>query len=182
MIVTPASIPEVFIIEPEVHSDSRGFFLETFQSKKYSKIGLPDRFVQDNHSGSKRGTLRGLHYQIHQAQGKLISVQEGKIFDVAVDLRKSSPTFGHWVGSSLSSENHRQIWIPMGFAHGFFVVSKWAEVIYKVTDYYAPDWERTLIWNDPEVGIEWPLGEIGDPILSARDASGLPLNEIELFE
>jgi dTDP-4-dehydrorhamnose 3,5-epimerase len=182
MIVTPTAIPDVLLIEPDVYSDSRGFFLETFQSKKYSDLGLPDHFVQDNHSGSKRGTLRGLHYQIKGAQGKLIWVREGTIFDVAVDLRKSSPSFGNWVSSILSSEKHRQIWIPKGFAHGFLVVSEWAELIYKVTDYYAPEWERTLIWNDPEVGIEWPVGGIGDPILSAKDASGLPLNMIELFE
>lgn len=182
MIVTPTAISDVLLIEPDIHADSRGFFLETFQSKKYSDIGLPDRFVQDNHSGSTRGTLRGLHYQIHQVQGKLIWVLEGTIFDVAVDLRKSSPTFGNWVSSSLSSENHRQVWIPKGFAHGFLVVSKWAEVMYKVTDYYAPEWERTLIWNDPEVGIEWPVGEIGDPILSAKDASGMPLDMVEVFE
>ena len=182
MNIQKTAIPDVLIIEPKVFTDERGFFMETFQARKFAEHGLPQNFVQDNHSGSKRGTLRGLHYQIRQAQGKLVRVVAGEVFDVAVDLRKSSPTFGQWAGTHLSVENKMQLWIPAGFAHGFYVLSEWAEVIYKVTDFYASEWERTLLWNDPELGIEWPLLDGMSPILSAKDAQGKPLRDAELFD
>lgn len=182
MEVRPLKIPDILLINPQVYDDDRGFFFEAYNVKAFSEIGIRNSFVQNNHSGSRLNTLRGLHYQIHQAQGKLVRVIVGEVYDVAVDLRKTSSTFGKWVGTKLSSANHDQIWIPVGFAHGFLVLSEWAEVQYKVTDYYAPEWERTLIWNDPEVGIEWPVGEISDPILSAKDASGMPLSKAELFD
>ena len=156
--------------------------METFHARKFAEHGLPQEFVQDNHSGSKRGALRGLHFQIRQAQGKLVRVVAGEVFDVAVDLRKSSPTFGQWAGTHLSVENKMQLWIPEGFAHGFIVLSDWAEVIYKVTDFYASEWERTLLWNDPELGIEWPLLDGMSPILSTKDAQGNPLRDAELFD
>ena len=182
MNIQKTAIPDVLIIEPRVFTDERGFFMETFQARKFAEHGLPQYFVQDNHSGSKRGTLRGLHYQIRQAQGKLVRVVAGEVFDVAVDLRKSSPTFGQWAGTHLSVENKMQLWIPEGFAHGFIVLSDWAEVIYKVTDFYASEWERTLLWNDPEIGIEWPLLDGMSPILSAKDAQGKSLRDAELFD
>ena len=182
MNIQKTAIPDVLIIEPKVFTDERGFFMETFQARKFAEHGLPQNFVQDNHSGSKRGTLRGLHYQIRQAQGKLVRVVAGEVFDVAVDLRKSSPTFGQWAGTHLSVENKMQLWIPEGFAHGFIVLSDWAEVIYKVTDFYASEWERTLLWNDPEIGIEWPLLDGMSPILSTKDAQGKPLRDAELFD
>ena len=182
MNIQKTAIPDVLIIEPKVFTDERGFFMETFQARKFAEHGLPQDFVQDNHSGSKRGTLRGLHYQIRQAQGKLVRVVAGEVFDVAVDLRKSSPTFGQWAGTRLSAESKMQLWIPEGFAHGFIVLSDWAEVIYKVTDFYASEWERTLLWNDPEIGIEWPLLDGMSPILSAKDAQGKPLRDAELFD
>jgi len=182
MNIRKTAIPDVLIIEPKVFTDERGFFMETFQACKFAEHGLPQDFVQDNHSGSKRGTLRGLHYQIRQAQGKLVRVVAGEVFDVAVDLRKSSPTFGQWAGTHLSVENKMQLWIPEGFAHGFIVLSDWAEVIYKVTDFYASEWERTLLWNDPELGIEWPLLDGMSPILSTKDAQGKPLRDAELFD
>ncbi len=181
MQITPTAIPEVVLIEPKVFRDDRGFFLETFQANKYRAAGITQPMVQDNHSGSRQGVLRGLHYQIHKPQGKLVSVTAGEIFDVAVDLRRSSPTFGRWVGVTLSAENHRQLWVPAGFAHGFYVLSDWAEVIYKVTDFYDPASERTLIWDDPEVGIAWPLRDGQKPVLSPKDAQGLPLAKAELF-
>jgi dTDP-4-dehydrorhamnose 3,5-epimerase len=182
MNIRKTAIPDVLIIEPKVFTDERGFFMETFHAHKFPEHGLPQDFVQDNHSGSKRGTLRGLHYQIQQAQGKLVRVVVGEVFDVAVDLRKSSPTFGQWAGTHLSVENKMQLWIPEGFAHGFIALSDWAEVIYKVTDFYASEWERTLLWNDPELGIEWPLLDGMSPILSAKDAQGKPLRDAELFD
>ena len=182
MNIQKTAIPDVLIIEPKVFTDERGFFMETFQARKFAEHGLPQQFVQDNHSGSKRGTLRGLHYQIKQAQGKLVRVVVGEVFDVAVDLRKSSPTFGQWAGTQLTAESKTQLWIPAGFAHGFYVLSKWAEVIYKVTDFYASEWERTLLWNDPEIGIEWPLLDGMSPILSTKDAQGKPLRDAELFD
>ena len=182
MNIQKTAIPDVLIIEPKVFTDERGFFMETFHARKFAEYGLPQTFVQDNHSGSKRGTLRGLHYQIRQAQGKLVRVVAGEVFDVAVDLRKSSPTFGQWAGTHLSAESKMQLWIPEGFAHGFIVLSDWAEVIYKVTDFYASEWERTLLWNDPEIGIEWPLLDGMSPILSAKDAQGKPLRDAELFD
>ena len=179
---TPTAIPEVVVIEPRVLTDDRGFFLETFQLRKYAPAGIAAPMVQDNHSGSRRGVLRGLHYQIRCPQGKLVSVIFGEVFDVAVDLRRSSPTFGRWVGFTLTAKDRRQVWVPPGFAHGFYVLSEWAEVCYKVTDFYNPECERTLLWNDPEVGVRWPLADGATPALSAKDAVGLPLSRAEVFE
>jgi len=179
---TTTSIPNVILIEPKVLSDERGFFFETYRAERFAYAGINANFVQDNHSRSKQGTLRGLHYQIRQAQGKLVRVVSGGIFDVAVDLRKSSPTFGKWVGTYLSSENKHQAWIPAGFAHGFYVVGEWAEVLYKACDYYAPQWERTLLWNDPTLNIEWPLIDGKAPIISKKDAQGLPFRQAELYD
>lgn len=177
----PTSLPDVLIVEPKVFPDERGFFLESYQKQKFIEAGLDVEFVQDNHSKSCHGVLRGLHYQIKQAQGKLLRVVSGEIYDVAVDIRKHSPTFGKWAGVTLSAENKRMLWVPAGFAHGFYVTSPEAELLYKATDYYAPQWERTLIWNDTAVGVEWPTqGE--DPILSPKDAQGKSLSEIEIFE
>jgi dTDP-4-dehydrorhamnose 3,5-epimerase len=181
MQITPTAIPDVVLIEPRVFEDERGFFLETYQARKYTTAGLSLPMVQDNHSGSRRGVLRGLHYQIHNPQGKLVRAVVGEVFDVAVDLRRSSPTFGRWVGVTLSAQNHRQVWVPAGFAHGFLVLSDWAEIVYKVTDYYDPQSERTLIWNDPQMGIAWPLPAGHTPLLSPKDAQGLPLAKAELF-
>lgn len=165
------AIPDVLIFEPKVFEDSRGFFMEIYRNENLSKIGIPTHFVQENHSGSIKGVLRGLHYQIQQPQGKLVRVCQGEIFDVAVDIRRDSPTFGEWVGVVLSNKNRQQLWLPAGFAHGFYVLSEWAELIYKTTDYYAPQWERTILWNDPDLAINWPItGD--DPILSAKDANG----------
>jgi dTDP-4-dehydrorhamnose 3,5-epimerase len=155
--------------------------METYREVEFSAAGIPGNFVQDNHSGSDQGTLRGLHYQIKQSQGKLVQVVSGEIFDVAVDLRKSSPNFGKWAGELLSAENKRQLWIPPGFAHGFYVLSDWANVIYKVTDYYAPEWDRTLLWNDPEIGIDWPLIDGGEVNISTKDAKGFRLRDAETF-
>jgi dTDP-4-dehydrorhamnose 3,5-epimerase len=179
---TPTSIPDVLLIQPHVFEDARGFFMETFQERRYQELGLPGKFVQDNHSGSRQGILRGLHYQIRQPQGKLVRVVVGEIFDVSVDIRRSSPTFGQWVEVTLSDQNRNQVWVPPGFAHGFYVLSEWAEVIYKVTDFYAPEWERTLLWNDPAIGIRWPLVDGKPPVLSEKDANGKPLAEAELFD
>ena len=172
----------VLIFQPKVFGDERGFFMETFRSDLFAETGIAGTFVQDNHSGSQRGILRGLHYQIRHAQGKLVRTVAGEIFDVAVDLRRSSATFGHWVGARLSAKNKKQIWIPPGFAHGFYVVSEWAEVVYKTTDYYAPDWERCLLWSDPALGIAWPLLQGHPPVLSEKDSHGKLLAEAELFE
>ena len=182
MIYKPTSIPEVILIEPRVFGDERGFIMETFRADELSAAGVSAQFVQDNHSGSRRGILRGLHYQIRRSQGKLVRVVAGEIFDVAVDLRRSSPTFGKWVGLNLSAQNKYQMWIPCGFAHGFYVISDWTEVVYKTTDYYAPQWERTLLWNDPEVGIAWPLPAGETPVLSPKDIQGTPLTQAELFQ
>jgi len=178
----PTEIPEVILLEPRIFSDSRGFLMETFQSNRFAEAGIFANFVQDNHSGSYCGSLRGLHYQIDQPQGKLVRVTLGEIFDVAVDIRRSSPTFGRWVGAYLSAENRRQIWIPVGFAHGIYILSEWAEVIYKLTDLYAPAFERSLLWNDPDLNIHWPLIDGQPPILSERDSRGKSLKEAELFE
>jgi dTDP-4-dehydrorhamnose 3,5-epimerase len=178
----PADIPDILLIEPTVYGDERGFFLETYQAKVFAAAGLNCSFVQDNHSGSRQGILRGLHYQIRQAQGKLVRVVAGEVYDVAVDLRRSSPYFGKWVGCSLSAQNKLQVWIPPGFAHGFYVVSEWAEVLYKATDLYAPHWERTLLWNDPDLGIPWPIPPGGAPLLSTKDREGKRLNEAEAYE
>jgi dTDP-4-dehydrorhamnose 3,5-epimerase len=178
----PLEIPDVIRIEPHVYSDDRGFFLESYQRREFETAGLPTEFVQDNHSGSRKGALRGLHYQIRQAQGKLVRVIAGEVFDAAVDLRRSSPTFGRWVGARLSAERRDQLWIPPGFAHGFYVLSDWAEVLYKATNYYAPEWERCLLWNDESVGIEWPLVADALPILSDKDSRGAPLSRAEIYD
>jgi len=178
----PTILSDVIIIDPVVYGDERGFFMETYRETAFAAAGISTNFVQDNHSGSVQGTLRGLHYQIQQSQGKLVQVVSGEIFDVAVDLRRSSPTFGKWVGEVLSAENKRQLWIPPGFAHGFYVLSDWANVIYKVTDYYAPEWDRTLLWNDPEVRIAWPLVDDADLHISAKDSNGKKFEEVETFE
>jgi len=179
---TPTSIPDVLLIEPEVHGDARGFFMETYRFDLFVATGISAQFVQDNHSGSRRGTLRGLHYQIRQAQGKLVRVIAGEVFDVVLDLRRSSPTFGRWEGVCLSAQNRLQLWIPPGFAHGFYVLSDWAEIVYKATDYYAPQWERTILWNDPAIGIAWPIPDGEAPTLSEKDSRGKRLSEAELFD
>jgi dTDP-4-dehydrorhamnose 3,5-epimerase len=177
VIVTPTAIPDVLLVQPAVHGDQRGFFAETWHDARYAAAGLHGPFVQDNHSRSVHHTLRGLHYQVRQPQGKLIRVVIGEIFDVAVDLRRSSPTFGRWVGVVLSDDNWRQLWVPPGFAHGFYVTSESADVIYKCTDYYAPEHERTLRWDDAEVGVAWPIPGGRSPLLSAKDAAGLVLRQ-----
>ena len=169
MKITPTDLTDVLLVEPEVHRDARGFFLETWHAAKYAEVGLDVRFVQDNHSHSQRGTLRGLHVQLVKPQGKLVRVSAGEIFDVAIDIRQGSPTFGHHVGVVLSAENFRQLWIPEGFAHGFCVISEIAEIQYKCTDFYDPTNELTIAWDDPTIGIEWPLE---NPILSDRDRAG----------
>lgn len=175
-------IPDVLLIELDVFEDDRGFFMESYNAAKFAEIGIPTDFVQDNHSYSGKGVLRGMHYQITQSQGKLIEVIAGEIFDAVVDLRKTSPTFGKWVGITLSSEDKSLLWIPAGFAHGFYVFSERAEIKYKVTDYYSVEGERTLIWNDSDVGIKWPLTDNQPPVLSPKDAAGKPLSEIDVFE
>jgi dTDP-4-dehydrorhamnose 3,5-epimerase len=178
--ITPTEIPDVLIIEPRVFGDDRGFFFESHNQRTFvEKTGVNVTFVQDNHSRSQQNVLRGLHYQIQQAQGKLVRAVVGSIFDVAVDLRKSSPTFGQWVSCLLSAENKRQLWLPAGFAHGFFVVSESAEVLYKATDYYAPEHDRCLLWSDPDLAIAWPLS--GEPILSGKDQAGLTLEQCEVY-
>jgi dTDP-4-dehydrorhamnose 3,5-epimerase len=177
----PTVIPNVIVIEPQVFADERGFFLESYQKERFSEAGIPFDFVQDNHSKSQQGVLRGLHYQIQQPQGKLVRVIAGEIFDVAVDIRKNSPTFGKWVGDYLSADNKKLFWVPAGFAHGFLVTSPIAEVLYKTTDYYAPQWERAIIWNDPVINIVWPLKGL-HPALSSKDRAAKFLNEAEVFE
>ena len=182
MKVTRLAIPEVVLIEPKVFGDARGFFFESFNQKAFNEAtGTNHQFVQDNHSRSAKGVLRGLHYQIQQPQGKLVRVAQGAVFDVAVDIRKSSPTFGQWVGEVLSADNHRQLWVPPGFAHGFMVLSETAEFLYKTTDYYAPVYERCIVWDDPTLAIDWKLAG-RQPLLSAKDAQGLPLATAELFD
>lgn len=177
-----STIPDVILIKPDVFGDERGYFLETYQEEKYRQGGIEASFVQDNQSGSRHGTLRGLHYQLRQTQGKLVRVISGEIYDVAVDLRRSSPTFGQWAAFTLSAENRHSLWVPSGFAHGFYVVSDWAEIAYKATDFYAPQWERSLLWNDPTLGIPWPIPSGECPILSAKDAVGSSLANIETFD
>ena len=178
--VIQTSIPELLILEPKVFGDNRGFFFESFNAKDFADAtGLNVSFVQDNHSKSAKGVLRGLHYQLQQAQGKLVRVTQGSVFDVAVDIRKSSPTFGKWLGCELSGTNHRQLWVPAGFAHGFVVLSASADFLYKTTDYYAPAHERCIAWNDPSIRIIWPQGIT--PSLSAKDKQGVNLNEAEVF-
>lgn len=176
------AIPEVILVEPEIFGDNRGYFMETWQAARFAAAGIDASFVQDNHSRSCRGTLRGLHYQLVRPQGKLVRVIAGEVFDVAVDLRRGSPTFGHWVGETLSAENKRQIWLPPGFAHGFYVKSEFAEFTYKCTDYYHPQFERSLLWNDPALAISWPVPSGSEPILSAKDRAGVPLQSAECYE
>lgn len=178
---TPLQIPEVMLVEPEVFADERGFFMETWQTDKFADAGIAARFVQDNHSLSAQGTLRGIHYQIKQPQGKLVRVVSGEVFDVAVDLRQSSPTFGRWVGQLLSAENKRILWVPPGFGHGFYVTSEKAEFLYSCTDYYAPEHERTIVWNDPDLAIDWPLLQSGQPLVSAKDRGGLSFKDAECY-
>jgi dTDP-4-dehydrorhamnose 3,5-epimerase len=181
MKATPLAIPDVFLLEPKVFGDDRGFFFESFNQAKFeAAIGRPVSFVQDNHSRSARNVLRGLHYQIRQPQGKLVRIVHGEVFDVAVDLRRASPTFGQWVGEVLSAENKRQLWVPEGFAHGFVVLSETAEFLYKTTDYYAPAYERCIIWNDPTLNVGWPIDSA--PALSGKDAAGASFAEAEVFE
>jgi dTDP-4-dehydrorhamnose 3,5-epimerase len=180
MNVVQTAIPDVLMIEPRVFVDARGFFLEGYNARGFRQAtGLSVSFVQDNHSRSCRGVLRGLHYQLQQAQGKLVSVVCGAVFDVAVDIRRSSPGFGQWVGVELSEDNHRQVWLPPGIAHGFLVLSERVDVLYKTTDYYAPEHERVILWNDPDIDIEWPLAD--EPLLSPKDQAGLPLKQAECF-
>ncbi|WP_211472307.1 dTDP-4-dehydrorhamnose 3,5-epimerase [Collimonas humicola] len=180
MQIQTTAIPDVFIIEPKAFGDDRGFFYESFNERRFSELtGVLTSFVQDNHSKSAKNVLRGLHYQIQQPQGKLVRVIAGEVFDVAVDIRKHSPTFGQWVGLMLSAENKRQLWIPEGFAHGFVVTSDSAEFLYKTTDYWAPEFERSILWNDPAIGIEWPID--GSPLLSAKDQVGKLLADAEVF-
>ncbi|CCI01746.1 MAG: dTDP-4-dehydrorhamnose 3,5-epimerase [Microcystis sp. LE19-84.1B] len=180
MKVIPTEIPDVLIIEPQVYGDDRGFFLESFNQKDFrEKTGVNTTFVQDNHSMSLKNVLRGLHYQIPNPQGKLVRVVSGSVFDVAVDARQSSPTFGQWVGCVLSAENKRIFWVPEGFAHGFLVLSERAEFLYKTTNYYYPQYEKTILWNDADLGIDWPL-EI-PPILSPKDQAGQPFKSVEIF-
>lgn len=176
----PTSLPEVFVLEPRVFYDERGFFLESYNERAFAEIGMRERFVQDNHSFSKRNVLRGLHYQVKEVQGKLVRVPQGEILDVAVDLRRSSPRFGQWAAVRLSGENKQMLWIPGGFAHGFQVISETAHVLYKSTGFYAPHCERTILWNDPDLKIDWELQ--GEPIISAKDNSGVALRNAEVFE
>lgn len=173
-------LPDVMLIEPKVFGDARGFFMESWNRKTFAGLGLDLEFVQDNHSRSARGVLRGLHYQLHQPQGKLVRVTQGAVYDVAVDLRRSSPNFGKWTGHELSAENHHMLWVPPGFAHGFLVLSESADFLYKTTEYYAPEHERCVLWNDPAIGIEWPQGG-GEPLLSAKDKVGSLLKDAEVY-
>jgi dTDP-4-dehydrorhamnose 3,5-epimerase len=180
MKVESTQIPGVLIVDPIVFGDDRGFFLESFNEREMRKIGIDAHFVQDNHSRSQRNVLRGLHYQIRQPQGKLVRVVSGRVFDVAVDVRRDSPAFGKWVGVELSAENKRIFWLPPGMAHGFVVLSDSADFLYKATDYYAPEFEQTILWNDPDIGIELPLA--GQPILSAKDSKATSFREAKVFE
>ena len=179
MKVIETALPGVLVIEPQVFGDARGFFYESYNEARFRDAGIDARFVQSNVSRSAKGVLRGLHYQWPHPQGKFVSVLEGEVFDVAVDIRRSSPTYGKWIGERLSAQNRRMMWIPEGFAHGFLVLSDTAEFLYKTTDYYAPDQERTLLWNDPAVGVRWPLS--GEPVLKPKDAAGTPLASAETF-
>lgn len=179
MQIYKTNLAEVKLLQPRAFADSRGFFLESYNQRTFAELGILDNFVQDNHSRSERGVLRGLHYQLIQPQGKLVRTVRGEIFDVAVDLRRSSPTFGQWTGHRLSEDNKQMLWIPSGFGHGFLVLSTIAEVLYKATDFYAPQGERTMLWNDPAIGIEWP--DAGAPTLSAKDAAGKRLADAEVF-
>ena len=180
MKITPTAIADVLIVEPQVFADERGFFFESFNERAFAQAtGIQAKFVQDNHSRSVKNTLRGLHYQVRQAQGKLVRAVAGEVFDVVVDLRRGSPTFGQWVGNHLSAENKKMMWIPPGLAHGFAVLSEYADFLYKTTDYWAPEHERTILWSDPDLAIAWPLA--GEPILAAKDRAGKRLSEAEVF-
>ena len=181
--VIPTPLDGAFILEPKVFGDARGFFMESYNRRDFAgATGLNLDFVQDNHSRSRRGVLRGLHYQIKQPQGKLVRVVRGAVFDVAVDIRRSSPTFGRWAGTELSEDNQRQLWIPPGFAHGFLVLSESADFLYKATDWYAPEHERSIAWDDPAIGVEWPLQDIGTPLLSDKDRAAPALAQAEVFD
>ncbi len=185
MHVIPTALVGVLVLEPRVFGDDRGFFMESYNRRSFAQAtGLDIDFVQDNHSRSRRGVLRGLHYQLRQPQGKLVRVTHGAVFDVAVDIRRGSPTFGRWVGVELSADNHRQLWVPPGLAHGFVVLSDSADFLYKTTDYYAPEHERSIAWDDPAIGIDWPLAAHGitAPLLSAKDRAGQPLSRAELVD
>jgi dTDP-4-dehydrorhamnose 3,5-epimerase len=179
---TKLRIPDVILAEYLIFQDDRGVFAETYEARSFAEAGIPQAFVQDNQSRSRRCILRGLHYQIQHPQGKLIRVVSGEVFDVAVDLRRHSPSFRQWLGVRLSADDHVQLWVPEGFAHGFYVLSDWAEVLYKTTDFYCPECQRTLLWNDPQLAIEWPLREGALPILSERDSQGVSLKEAETFD
>ncbi len=181
MQIIDTALADVKILEPKVFGDERGFFLESWNRQLFADHDLPTHFVQDNHSRSQQGVLRGLHYQIKNPQGKLVRVTQGEVFDVAVDLRKASPQFGQWVGVMLSENNRRQLWVPPGFAHGFYVTSASADFQYKCTDYYAPEHERSLLWNDPAVGVEWPLVDGHVPVLAVKDAGGLTLDHCDCY-
>ena len=181
MEISPTRIPDVWVLTPKVFGDDRGYFLETFRSSHFRERGVAQEFVQDNQSKSGQGILRGLHYQLEFPQGKLVRVLSGEVFDVAVDIRRSSPTFGQWVGESLSADNKKQLWVPPGFAHGFYVTSESAEIAYKCTEYYHPEDDHSLLWNDPGIGIEWPL-VIPDPVLSEKDRDASSLSEAALFD
>jgi len=181
MQLRPTRIPDVILIEPRVYGDQRGFFLESWNERTFAEAGLNLRFVQDNHSRSKQWTLRGLHYQVKQPQGKLVRVVTGAVFDVAVDLRRNSPTFGQWVGATLSEQNHHMLWVPPGFAHGFLVLSKFADFLYKCTDFYVPEYERAIRWDDDDLRIDWPLPIGQQPLLSTKDQLAAPFREAEYF-
>lgn len=182
MQVIPTAVKDALIIEPRVFGDARGFFMESWNRRSFSALGLDLDFVQDNHSRSQRGVLRGLHYQMQQVQGKLVRVVAGAVFDVAVDLRRASPTFGQWAGVVLSAENQRMFWVPPGFAHGFLTLTETADFLYKATDYYAPAHERSILWNDPDLGIDWPLADLpGPPVLAAKDAAGSRFRDAEVY-
>jgi len=178
---TPTKIPDVVVVEPKVFGDHRGFFMETWQAQVFAEAGIDQPFVQDNHSRSSHGILRGLHYQVKHPQGKLVRVISGEVFDVAVDIRKKSPTFGQWVGERLSVDNHKMLWVPPGFAHGFYVISEFAEFLYKCTEFYAPAHERSILWNDPTLAIDWPLVNGAAPVLSAKDATASLLQNAEIY-
>lgn len=182
MNVIETDLPGVLIVEPKVFGDDRGFFMESWNARAFEAAGIAGPWVQDNHSRSARGVLRGLHYQVRQTQGKLVRATAGAVFDVVVDLRRSSPAFGKWMGLELSAENKRMLWVPPGFAHGFLTLTDTADFQYKCTDYYAPEWEQALLWNDPAIGVEWPLEAGQQPSLSAKDAAGLTLDKAETFE
>jgi dTDP-4-dehydrorhamnose 3,5-epimerase len=175
-------LPGVIVVKPKVFGDERGFFMETYRKDKFAELGIETHFVQDNHSRSQQGVLRGLHYQIKQPQGKLVRAIAGEVYDIAVDIRRGSPFYGKWTGIRLSAENKLQMWVPVGFAHGFYVLSDWAEVTYKTTDYYAPEWERSIAWNDPQICINWPLVNGQEPSLSTKDMKAVRFEDAEVFE